>query len=119
MQFFSHFSISNFLQNIKISVDCEKSSFHFQEFSCSEPLLQINRRVRENNLVEILGSMVEKLKILGCFRMECTIRQFFPLVYDSKTPRISILRLGQSNWPNINRFLRFLHLRLYEFYAIC
>jgi hypothetical protein len=73
MQKNSHFSISNFLRNIKISVGCEKSSFNFREFWCSEPLLQINRRIREKNLVEILGPMVEILKILGCFRMECPL----------------------------------------------
>jgi hypothetical protein len=33
-------------------------------------ILQINRRIYEKNLVEILGPMVEKCDILGCFYME-------------------------------------------------
>jgi hypothetical protein len=64
-KFFSHFSISNFLRNIKISIGCKKSSFHFREFSCSEPLLQIYRRIREKNLVEILGPIVPPLAVFA------------------------------------------------------
>jgi hypothetical protein len=70
MQKLSRFSKCYFMENLKISVGCENSSIHFREFCYNEPILQINRRIYEKNLVEILGPMVEKCDILGCFHME-------------------------------------------------
>jgi hypothetical protein len=58
------------MENLKISVGCKNSSFHFREFCYNGSILKINRRIHEKNLVEILGPMVEKCDILGCFHME-------------------------------------------------
>jgi hypothetical protein len=61
MQKISRFSKCYFMENLKISEGCENSNFHFREFCLNEPILQINRRIHEKNLVEFLGPMVPPL----------------------------------------------------------
>jgi hypothetical protein len=61
MQKLSRFSKCYFMENPKISVGCENSSFHFQEFCYNQLTLQINRKIHEKNLDEILGPMVPPL----------------------------------------------------------
>jgi hypothetical protein len=61
MQKLSRISKCYFMENLKILVGYENSSFHFWEFGLNEPILQINRRIHEKILVEILGHMVPSL----------------------------------------------------------
>jgi hypothetical protein len=49
------------MENLKISEGYENASFHLREFCSNVPILQINRKIHENNLVEILGPMVPPL----------------------------------------------------------